>query len=854
MQERIILAPSCNGTELLRSLALFGQNTIGYRVVNAIGLSEIMLMHVGKSIEEILLTRKEEPAVYNSFITDIDYFKSASFADAENIANAIYSMRLLITEEDEEKIAEEKLESGEFKKKNEALVQVYKKYIETLKENKTIDTIGLIRKAIKEGEGFDAEFIVLKEYPISPLEEKLIAKVANNNQITKSLSELYGTKENQKNDFEYIEAYGASNEVEHVIGTIFENDLPLDQCIVACANTKKYAQLFYEYSQVYNIPVIFGSGVPITNANPAKLLKLYHEWDTKGFNGINALEALIKSDACEHAQLEDEIGLNGDYKKLNAVIKMAGSLRISPDNAPNEKRIKEYRELLEKNNDTKNLEILEAVEKLSKIFEKGVSSFIRNYSRVRTDFEGRIDRSAVNVICEAIDSYMRFSADGNINEIIDEILNKTVCSENSRAGSLFVTSISGALGTVRKNLFVTGLNADNFPGAPTENYLLLDSDYELFSKEKSPTSIKKVLNNKETLNNLIDTAKALDVKVRFSWSNFDLASLKEANPSSALFEVYQKENKDADMDSFKQVIQKAGFFDKSLSSTSAIGKAYSKGQQIEYTLEEKKLEYSYDADQAFSPSALEIYFQCPKRFLLTRLLGVKEPEVDDPFTVINANQVGTLAHSLMESLAENRVDKDEFMKKASDAFDEFLLSRPPMHLDAAQEEKKVFLDIMENAYEGDPDNEVVSAEEERDVEHESGIKLHGYPDRIEKTKDGKYIIADYKTGKIKHIEDDIDTCLQVIIYAYMAKMKAGIDISGCEYRYIREDAIVPCVYDENMEKALARKLEEVKKSLDNNDFPCTPPEKQEENCKYCTLADICGKDMLKAKDEGQEDD
>ena len=44
-------------------------------------------------------------------------------------------------------------------------------------------------------------------------------------------------------------------------------------------------------------------------------------------------------------------------------------------------------------------------------------------------------------------------------------------------------------------------------------------------------------------------------------------------------------------------------------------------------------------------------------------------------------------------------------------------------------------------------NEVVSAEEEWDVEHESGIKLHGYPDRIEKAKDGKYIIADYKTGK-----------------------------------------------------------------------------------------------------------
>ena len=41
----------------------------------------------------------------------------------------------------------------------------------------------------------------------------------------------------------------------------------------------------------------------------------------------------------------------------------------------------------------------------------------------------------------------------------------------------------GAMACMRQNLYVCGLSSSEFPGSPSENYLLLDSDYQLFAGE-----------------------------------------------------------------------------------------------------------------------------------------------------------------------------------------------------------------------------------------------------------------------------------------------------------------------------------------------------------------------------------
>ena len=159
--------------------------------------------------------------------------------------------------------------------------------------------------------------------------------------------------------------------------------------------------------------------------------------------------------------------------------------------------------------------------------------------------------------------------------------------------------------------------------------------------------------------------------------------------------------------------------------------------------------------------------------------------------------------------------------------------------------------MMENAYETDPGMDIVLSEEKKTVKHPVGITLRGIPDRVEKNKDGRYLIVDFKTGRrIKHKEDDIATCLQVLIYAYMME-QSGYDIAGCEYRYIRSRKTVACRYDAAMKEKLAARLTEFRDSLLSGNYPCA---ESKENCRYCKLGAICGKDRTPAANEEEDSD
>ena len=178
------------------------------------------------------------------------------------------------------------------------------------------------------------------------------------------------------------------------------------------------------------------------------------------------------------------------------------------------------------------------------------------------------------------------------------------------------------------------------------------------------------------------------------------------------------------------------------------------------------------------------------------------------------------------------------MQKAKAAFDAFLLSRPPILKDIAAMEKDAFCKMMENAYDMDPKNKVLASEVNQSFRHRSGVLLSGIPDRVEQTATGDYIIADYKTGKrISHTPNDIDSCLQVVIYAYLSEQR-GIPITRCEYRYLRHGSTVPCRYDTAMKEALNAKLSHFKNALDTGEFP---PANNKNNCTYCTLAGICSR-------------
>ncbi len=842
MTEKILLLPGANGTELTRMLARFQKNTLGLRIMNAAEFARFALMRSGIILEESFLPRKQEPAVIDGFVREIAYFASAGYADSEKIADALYRLRSLIPENEFEKI-HETLPLGEFPDKNKSLLAVYDRYLAALKASKNIDTIGLLRKALAEAKPLDCPVYTLLEYPLTPLEYALLERLAPK-QINSCLTALLGVERAPLQNIDYAESYGSSNEVVAIYDYIVANNLPFDECVVAVTNPTPYGQLFYDFSQSNELPITLGCGIPILNSNPARLLKLLYDWNTTGYHGIDALNILLRSDALDQKKLFDTLGIEKAWQ-LDRVIKIAGQLRLNFDVTENRSKISALPQ-----ND-KNATLYPCVAALSEELALGESKLIEKYALIRDGAIGRVDRSALSVICDALDAYAKFSGGSPLDQIIPEILQKSVCSENSREGALFVTGISGAMASMRKHLFVTGMSASNFPGTPRENYLLLDSDYLLFAdKETAPTSINLVQQKKDALGHLLALASALDIHIHISYSGYDLAALKEENPSSVLFDIFkQQHGEDATLQQYKAAFRHIGYFGGQVSGDHTIGRAYIQGYDIScQPADFSEAACAHTLNKAYSPTAIDDFFSCPRHFFLTRILGVQEAEPDDPFAVIDAKTTGKLAHSLMEELAHSPCDKDTFLQRAADAFDHFLLSRPPIHSESADREKSSFCKMMANAYGQDPQNEVLASEEKQVFRHSSGILLEGYPDRVEKTPEGEYIIADYKTGKrINHLANDIDTCLQVVIYAYIMEQK-NIPISRCEYRYLRDGVTIPCRYDDSMKEKLDAKLLLIKNALTTGQFPVA---EKKAVCTYCRLGNICCCDLQAEEGEAE---
>ena len=841
--ETIVLAPGANKTELLRSLALFGKGSFGMRIfTTAHSLAEEVLIRKGMPASNVI-PDAETPYLISRILKTIDAFKNSSFTDAENMAGSIKTLRNLITDDEETQMNRLVTESA-FADKNKGLLAVYKSYRKSLGDRK--DSIDVIRKALKENYDFNVEFVRLTEFPLTPLEQALIDKISAGKVIQLSLADLFEVEKQKIHDIRYVKAYGNSNEVENVLNYIFEKDIPLDDCVVAVTDSRKYGQLLEEYSQKYDLNMTFARGVSINNTNPARLLRMYHQWDKEGYHGVDPLMDMLYCSSFNMDKLKEMIGKDVSYNVLNNSVDRAGQLKLEPESEKNKEKVEKYIPLINER-DRVDADVMKV---LAEELGKDCRSFLKEYSVIN---DGK-DQEAVSKIIEGISSYLKYNPDASYEDVFKSVLSSTVGKTVSREGSLTVTDIKGALSVCRKHLFIIGLSAVNFPGNVRENYLLLDDDLKLYGNDV-PVSTSIIERKKEELFSLLRLNSALNTEITVSFSGYDFTGIKDENASSVLFEIYTEEVAEGTMEAFEKILENSetSYLQNKLSLSEQVLNSLKTGESLHEIPKGDIAVEPYDGIRSFSPSALEIFFQCPKRFYLASLLGIEEPDPDDPFEVINARDMGTLVHSAMEYLAGNPgISRDDFLGYSSGLFDDYLKTRTAINPESVESGKKEFMNMIENGFKNDPKNEVMAAEEKITVYHKgTGIGIYGYPDRVEKDKDGKFLIADFKTGrKVKHQRDDIDSCLQVVLYAYMMshRKENKLPVSYCTYRYLRFREPVLCKYDGEMEQMLDDKLKQVKEALDTGYFPCAEDEK---SCTYCKMAAICGK---KQKSEVSDDE
>lgn len=845
IKENIVVIP--NHSRLQLSLAYHNKNLFNTHFYTPIELAKKMLDKEAIHLDKQLISKSDELLYFKKIVSDIKYFNTTKLADIKNINNAINTARKLVVS-DEKQTLKNTLSKGIFTDKNDALLETYDRYIDALDKDNKIDSIGLIRYAIDNITKKDIEITIINEYSLMPLEIELINSITAN---IKSISifDLFGVKENGIHINEYRKCYGSSNEIGTILDDIL-NNTKTDECVIACGDYPSYSQTLYDYACKYDIDISFGDGLSIVNSNPGKLLRLYNNWTSTGQFGWLSFNELIYSPYFDLLKLKsllsiDELGYSKFFDHVS-------KLRLTNDSSINQTRIKEYTKAISNDEiiDT-NKEYLPSIEVLAKELALPVENFIEKYALVRNsnEFVNRFDIASIKSINNEISSIRNIGLEIS-DDVIETLLNKLVYRESNKPGKIHICSIENGLSSLRNNLYICGLSSTVYPGTPKENPLLLDSDLNDFNNTDL-TSNGKIKYKQESLLNLIKLATSLNNNIYLSYPGLNISELKNNNASSLLFEIYKLESGDnKTLDDFKNNVINVSYFEPNLSKSRLIGQAYNKADEIVFkALESNNKDFTCLSLKRYSPSALNTFFNCKKQFFYQYLLGIKQLDDYNPYEVIPATDQGSLVHSLMEYLSKHKMSKQEFLNLGKETFDKYMKICVPLINEKIDSVREEFVEMLENGYQMDEDNkrEVMFAEEDIEVTHlESGVVIHGFPDRVEKLGNGKAVIVDFKTERKKnnHIKDDIDTCLQVLIYAYIVENGLNTKVDHCEYRMLRfPDGIITCKYDDEIKKELSLKLNEFKYSINTGDFSIEPmnSEEEAEKCKYCSFGSICGK-------------
>lgn len=284
-----------------------------------------------------------------------------------------------------------------------------------------------------------------------------------------------------------------------------------------------------------------------------------------------------------------------------------------------------------------------------------------------------------------------------------------------------------------------------------------------------------------------------------------------------------------------------------------------------------------------SPTALETYARCPRRYLLGRVLRIRETERPERIAEITALQRGSLVHRVLERFLGDMIDQDEVPEP-----DRSWSTAQRAHLleVLAQEMKQAeslgytggqvrtallhrrliswmdaFLDT-DNRLRARLRSTPVHVElafgmdDEPPLSRWAGrsMRLRGAVDRVDITDDGGIVIIDYKTGRGSEFRDLADnplkegTRLQLPLYANDVANRLGR--TGPKlgvYWLVAENDVATMAVDTSLEERLEEVVGTILDGVGDGLFPGVPGETDTwrstfTNCRHCEFERICPTD------------
>jgi len=854
LEEKIIFAPSVNESNLLKTLAANDINTFGVRVLNTYSLLEYFLSKKGiVDANEIMDKITQECVIYSLMLANPNDFKMPSFEEASKLVETINELR-------RECVKISKLE-------NKTLVKAYSLYTDYKKEHNMVDSIDYIENSINYLDSkYSDSITVLTDFTLSKLDELILSRF---NTTYLSLKQTFNLEDKKPNIIKYFSGYGKSNEIEGILDYIHTNNICLDECSFVLTSDD-YVDTVVTTLLKYDIPFNNTFRSLITRSNAFALFEKLIMNDLN-YNSVEELDSLLNAPYFNKKLFLGELSIDEksisrriDYQRF---VQNLGHLRLARNNKVDLDRIKtlfkDQREILKYHETnpcedvTKEisefLEFENAIYAYNNFINEDYSSLINKYTIIDSDYQLMCKQQLILFL----NSYKETI--GKIDMETLMVLRSLALDTSHNKDGLLITSLND-YSRLRKNVFIVGLN-NTFPGNKKENYLIYDDEISSIDKDSRLLSENKIIQKKDNFYNYIELLGSLDSNIYLSFSSYDLCSNREQNPTSLLYATCKKYiNSELSLKDFKNQYKILDYKTRLSNDHVLIDKTMN-NEHLAFVPSFNEVNHPVSLDTEFSPSSIMTYFQCPRKFYYKNILYLDEDMEYNLSQSFPASDYGTLIHSIIQALYELRFsDYDEFMDYAGlrirAELDKFYYFDNLQYLNDCKE----LLDIASQQY-NLLHEKVISlktfdsmTEEYIEAIHQpTGVRLKGYADRIS-IENGRAIIVDYKAkNKFEHEKDDIDSCIQTIIYAYMLehspKYNGKYKVDHTEYHYIKKNKIITCVYNQEMEDKLNEKLTIFRDALVSGEFPKEPKDKdgkiefEEDNCKriYCKYYGICKK-------------
>jgi len=236
-------------------------------------------------------------------------------------------------------------------------------------------------------------------------------------------------------------------------------------------------------------------------------------------------------------------------------------------------------------------------------------------------------------------------------------------------------------------------------------------------------------------------------------------------------------------------------------------------------------------EQHFSASSLGNYDECPLKYKFGYVLNV-------PMFSTPAADLGGVVHKVMEEMTKREKEgKKPDKKTALEMLGKFWDSSSYQSKKKEEEDKKQAEKLIDTYLEWQKTNknEVVN------VEMEFSFKLgertvKGRIDRIEKTRDGEYLVIDYKTGYPKMNSKSIIEDLQINLYCLAILSKYGKLPQKASLFYIKPNKMVDYLPTKESVEKQRKRFEQLIEGVFKEQFEATP---SYDACKWCNFTDLC---------------